>query len=207
MRVTAKTKAATRRRIVEVSRQLFATRGFEASTTRDIADAAGIASGTLFNYFTTKEAILGSLAFDALGTAQREFEEQDAPVGSFEEALFGLVAAGLRKLKPLRKHLPVLLEASLSPLAAAPADDDDSLRVEHLEAVTRVAKRHGLGELSGLALQMYWTLYIGLLMFWANDSSPKQENTLALLDTSLAMFTGWLQPQESRLPEETKGEA
>jgi AcrR family transcriptional regulator len=207
MRVTAEIKAATRRRIVEVSRQLFATRGFEASTTRDIADAAGIASGTLFNYFTTKEAILGSLASEALGVAQREFAEQDAPADSFEEALFALVAAGLRKLKPLRKHLPVLLEASLSPLAAAPADDDCSLRVEHLEAVTRVAKRHGLGELSGLAVQIYWTLYVGLLMFWAKDSSPKQEDTLALLDSSLAMFTGWLQPQQNRLPEDTKGEA
>ncbi|HZU35991.1 MAG TPA: helix-turn-helix domain-containing protein [Gemmataceae bacterium] len=62
MRVTAVTKAATRQRILEAARQLFAAKGFEASTTRDIADAAGIASGTLFNYFTTKEALLASLA-------------------------------------------------------------------------------------------------------------------------------------------------
>lgn len=205
MRVTAETKAATRQRIIEVSRQLFVTRGFEASTTRDIADAAGIASGTLFNYFTTKEAILGLLASDALGAAQREFQDQDPPTDSFEEALFALVAAGLRKLRPLRKHLPVLLEASLSPLAAASVDGDCSLRIDHLEAVAGLAKRHGLGELSGTALQLYWTLYTGLLMFWANDSSPKQENTLALLDCSLAMFTGWLQPEKNPLPEDTKG--
>ena len=67
MRVTAETKAATRQRIVDASRQLFAAKGFEASTTRDIADAAGVASGTLFNYFVTKEAILSSLAADARG--------------------------------------------------------------------------------------------------------------------------------------------
>ena len=39
----AETKAATRQRILEAARQLFANKGFDSSTTRDIADAAGIA--------------------------------------------------------------------------------------------------------------------------------------------------------------------
>ena len=47
MRVTAETKAETRQRILDAARQLFAANGYEASTTRDIADAAGIANGTL----------------------------------------------------------------------------------------------------------------------------------------------------------------
>jgi AcrR family transcriptional regulator len=190
MRVTAETKAATRQRIIDTARQLFAAKGFEASTTRDIADFAGIASGTLFNYFATKEAILGSLAADALALAQRDFRETGVPTESFEQDLFAFVAAGLRKLKPLRKHLPMLLETSLSPLAS---DGDLSLRTEHLAAVAELAKRHGLGELNPLALQLYWTLYTGLLMFWARDKSSKQEDTLALLDESLAMFVGWLE--------------
>jgi AcrR family transcriptional regulator len=192
MRVTAETKAATRQRILEAAGQLFAAKGFEASTTRDIADGAGIASGTLFNYFATKEAILASLAVEALALAHRKSDGDTAAAGPFEEDLFALVATGLRALRPLRKHLPVLVATALSPLAAAPADADHCLRVAHLEAVAQLAKGHGLGELSSLALQLYWTLYTGLLLFWANDRSPKQEDTLALLDQSLAMFTGWL---------------
>jgi hypothetical protein len=103
--------------------------------------------------------------------------------------------AGLRALRPLRKHLPILVATALSPLAAATDDGDQSLRLAHLEAVAELAKRHGLGELSSVALQLYWTLYTGLLLFWANDRSPKQEDTLALLDQSLAMFTGWLESE------------
>ena len=194
MRVTAETKAATRQRILETAGQLFAAKGFEASTTRDIADAAGIASGTLFNYFATKEAILASLADEALAGAHRE-PAGDTAAGSFEEDLFALVTAGLRTLRPLRKHLSVLVATALSPLAAAPADGGHSLRIAHLEAVAELAKKHGLGELSSLALQLYWALYTGLLLFWANDRSPKQEDTLALLDQSLAMFTGWLESE------------
>ena len=62
MRVTAETKALTRRRILDGARRLFAEQAYDATTTRDIARAADIASGTLFNYFATKEAIVAALA-------------------------------------------------------------------------------------------------------------------------------------------------
>jgi AcrR family transcriptional regulator len=191
MRVTAETKAATRQRILEAARQLFTAGGFEASTTRDIADAAGIATGTLFNYFATKEAVLGSLVAEAAEQALAEFEGRSVEADSFEEELFAFVAAGLRKLKPLRQHLPALLETALSPLVTA-GGDAQSLRLAHLETVGQLARKHRLGDLAPVALQLYWTLYTGVLVFWANDRSPRQEDTLALLDHSLAMFGGWL---------------
>jgi AcrR family transcriptional regulator len=191
MRVTGEVKAATRQRILEVARRLFGTVGFEASTTRDIADAAGVATGTLFNYFPTKEALLASLAAEAVAGVNRDFEEGAGD--SLEEDLFAFIAAGLRKLKPLRKHLPALLETVLNPLATAPGAGDQSLRLTHLEAVVRMAKQRGAAELSPIVIQLYWTLYTGVLMFWAQDRSPRQEDTLALLDHSLAMFVGWLQ--------------
>jgi AcrR family transcriptional regulator len=194
MRVTAETKAATRQRILEAARQLFISNGFEAATTRDIADAAGIASGTLFNYFPTKEAVLASLAADATAGMDADFDHA-TPQGSFEEELFAFVAAGLRKLRPLRKQLPVLLETVLSPLVNDPGGEAQFLRAVQLETVARFAKKHGLEELSPVALQLYWTLYTGMLIFWAKDRSPKQEDTLALLDDSLAMFVGWLQKE------------
>jgi AcrR family transcriptional regulator len=201
--VTAATKAATRERIIDAARRLFAANGFDATFTRDIAIAAGIASGTLFNYFPTKEAILACLAADAAAAAQLEFEEASGQADSFEEDLFAFVAVGLRKLKPLRKHLTVLLETTLSPLAAAGDDEAQSLRLAHLETVAHLASKHHLGELPPLALQLYWTLYTGVLMFWAADASPKQEDTLALLDHSVTMFVGWLRREGER---ETKTE-
>jgi hypothetical protein len=39
---------------------------------------------------------------------------------------------------------------------------------------------------------MYWALYTGVLAIWAADKSPKQEDTLALLDQSLNMFAAWM---------------
>ncbi len=192
MRVTAQAKAATKERILRAARGLFAEKGYDATTTRDIAVAAGIASGTLFNYFPTKEAVVACLAADAIGDALGPPDSEPDGAETLEEDLFAVVAAGLRKLKHLRRHLPALLETYLSPLAAAPDAESASLRVRHLEAVAALAARHGFGELPPTALQLYWTLYTGVLAFWANDHSPKQEDTLALTDDAINMFVGWL---------------
>jgi len=192
MRVTAEAKAATRNRILQAARRLFADNGYEATTTRDIAQAAEIATGTLFNYFPTKEAVVACLANEALGGALADAQCDASENATLEEELFALVAMALRKLKPLRRHLPALLETSLSPLAATSDDNSTSIRVAHLEAVSALAAKHGHGELPATALQLYWTLYTGVLVFWASDKSPKQEDTLALIDDSLNMFIGWL---------------
>jgi AcrR family transcriptional regulator len=204
MRVSADTKAATREKILRTARRLFAENGYDATPTRDIARAAGIATGTLFNYFPTKEAIVACLAGEAVTEAVSEvlaaLEAPGRATDTLEEDLFALIAISLRKLKPLRKHLPALLETTLSPLAASAAPEATSLRVAHLEAVSTLAARHGHGDLSPVALQLYWTLYTGVLAFWANDASPKQEDTLALIDDSLNMFVGWLREQTQADP-------
>lgn len=191
MRVTAQVQAATREKILEVARQLFASQGFPATTTRDIAKAAGLATGTMFNYFSSKEAIVGSLAAEALADLRTNFEQGNHG-SSFEEDLFAFVAAGLRKLKPLRKHLPALLGTLLSPSCIKADGDSDLLRSSHLEVVVALAHRHGVAEFPAMAVQMYWSLYTGLLLFWADDDSSRQEDTLALLDGSLEMFASWL---------------
>lgn len=48
----------TRARILLSARRLFANQGYDGTTTRDLAQAAGVAEGTLFRHFTNKKAIL-----------------------------------------------------------------------------------------------------------------------------------------------------
>ncbi len=47
---------------MEAALQLFKRRGYDATTVKDITDAADVAKGTFFNYFDTKEAILPAIA-------------------------------------------------------------------------------------------------------------------------------------------------
>ena len=198
MRVTAEVKAETRRRILKAARDRFAKVGFEAATTREIAAAAGIAAGTLFNYFPSKEAIVMAMAAEALDNARRRFEVR--PRGeSLEEDLFALIAEELRGLRPMRGCLRPVLETALSPMARAEASPDgEAIRAGHLEAVGRlIATRTPTEPLSPVAWNLYWTLYTGVLAFWACDSSSHQEETLAVLDHYLRAFVASLPPQRS----------
>jgi AcrR family transcriptional regulator len=53
-RPPATSSADTRRRILDVARAAFATRGFEASTNRTLGAEAGITAGALYHYFGSK---------------------------------------------------------------------------------------------------------------------------------------------------------
>src|SRR5262245_46131026 len=204
MRVTAATKEETRQRIVVAAVQLFRQQGFAAATTRDIARQARIAAGTLFNYFPSKEAIVVALVADAVAAADDDFPPTRRAGASLEEDLFLYVATGLRRLKRHRAYLAVAIQAALSPLIFADRFDDvESFRELHLRRVQELAAEHGHSEISPVAMQLYWTLYLGILSYWTSDRSPKQEDSLVLVDQSLSMFCDWIGRQRGdQAPEE-----
>lgn len=51
-----------RDRILKTAQRLFANRGYDATTTKDLATQAGIAEGTIFRHFENKKAILVEVA-------------------------------------------------------------------------------------------------------------------------------------------------
>ena len=57
-------ESETRDRILKAALKLFARRGYDGTTTKELAEAAGVAEGTLFRHFETKKAILVQVATD-----------------------------------------------------------------------------------------------------------------------------------------------
>src|SRR6476469_9756066 len=74
------TVAPTRRdELLRIAGALFAQRGFKNTTVRDIADVAGILSGSLYHHFDSKESMVDEL----LSTFQTQlFATYDGIVGS-----------------------------------------------------------------------------------------------------------------------------
>ena len=88
------TSTTRREELLSIAAGLFAERGLRATTVRDIADSAGILSGSLYHHFASKEAIV------------------DEILRGFLDALFGeyrrIVEAGLGP----RETLELLVRAS-----------------------------------------------------------------------------------------------
>src|SRR5437660_12672457 len=51
-------KQQTRQTIAQAAHRLFAERGFDAVTVAEVARAADVSEGTVFNYFPTKEDLV-----------------------------------------------------------------------------------------------------------------------------------------------------
>ena len=70
-RRTKTAKAARREEILGAARRVFATRGFRGTTMADIAEEAGVALGTIYLYFVSKEDVFAALnqRFNELITA------------------------------------------------------------------------------------------------------------------------------------------
>jgi len=56
--MSAPTPATRREELLELAASMFAERGLRATTVRDIADAAGILSGSLYHHFSSKEEMV-----------------------------------------------------------------------------------------------------------------------------------------------------
>jgi AcrR family transcriptional regulator len=62
MRASAKLSRQDRRTaIIRAVRRVFAEKGFDGTTTRELADAAGISEGLLFKHFPKKEALFTAM--------------------------------------------------------------------------------------------------------------------------------------------------
>ncbi|MGK7877921.1 MAG: TetR/AcrR family transcriptional regulator [Xenococcaceae cyanobacterium] len=57
-----RTEDDTRTRILQAALHLFACKGYDGTTTRDLASAANVAEGTIFRHFANKKAILIEVA-------------------------------------------------------------------------------------------------------------------------------------------------
>lgn len=192
MRITAEEKLATRKRILSAARQLFRTKGFHAATTRDIAKEVGIATGTMFNYFASKEAIVLELAATLLAKARTEFDQNRRANADLAEDLFASIAIQLRTLRPLRTYIHPLFDTAAS---ATANDIAAGLRNGLVTHFANILANHGIQDPSKIQQDILWSLYVGVLTHWGNDKSPKQEDSLAILDQSVRMYAEWISTQ------------
>jgi AcrR family transcriptional regulator len=187
-----KNKQRTKERILEAALELFREKGLEATTTKEVSKRAGIAEGTLFNYFKTKEDL-------ALYFFQKETENliewfrtdrrlQKAPL---PEKLFAIIHRQLEYLEPYEDFIGAVFcralqpASSLSPLSF----DSQELRLKYLRFIREIlaeAENKGeiarVGHLGAYAVGLF---YLGIVTHWLQDVSRGKQKTLALLDRAL----------------------
>jgi AcrR family transcriptional regulator len=79
-------RAARQEEILAAARAVFARQGFRGTTIADIAEEAGIALGTIYLYFSSKDDVFAALS-DQFNQIIMRALTNVAPAGSLEEAV------------------------------------------------------------------------------------------------------------------------
>jgi AcrR family transcriptional regulator len=111
MTTTGAVRAGSERRdeILAIAAQLFAERGFAATTVREIADAAGILSGSLYHHFDSKESMVDELVHEMLDRVLAAYRRILAAGDAPEVALRALVREAFAAIATDRATVAVMV--------------------------------------------------------------------------------------------------
>jgi AcrR family transcriptional regulator len=84
-----------RSEIAQKAIALLASKGFQATTIQDIADAAGLGKGTIYHYFKTKEEILLVISEELFHEMERSFGAALLRINEPREKLSALIEEAL----------------------------------------------------------------------------------------------------------------
>jgi AcrR family transcriptional regulator len=187
-----KNKERTKERILEAALELFRDKGLEGTTTKEISKRSGIAEGTLFNYFKTKEDL--ALYFfqketeDLIRWYRAEARLQKAPL---PEKLFAIIHRQLEYIEPYEDFIGAVFCRSLQPTSTlSPLSfESQELRLKYLrfirEILAEAEKKDEIPHVGDLGAYGVGLFYLGVVAYWLQDSSRRKQKTLALLDRAL----------------------
>ena len=127
-------EAQTRTRILQAAQRLFAAKGFEGTTTRDLAQTAGVAEGTLFRHFANKKAILVEVATNGWVDILTDLLTELSEMGSYK----AIAQVMRRRMWNLQKNADTMrvcfMEVQFHP------DLRDRIQTEVIDKMTDVAE-------------------------------------------------------------------
>jgi len=192
-------KEKTKRAILRAALELFAEKGFCRTTTKTISRKAGIAEGTLFNYFETKEDLALYFFEESLSEIIQWYEhDRRMKRAALPEKLFGIIEHLLDSLAPYEEFIGAVYLRSLAPASKLSPfslqSQERHLRyLRFIRDILAEAEEEGeIPRLGDLGAHAFAAFQVAIITYWLQDSSRGKEQTLALLDRCLKLSTHFL---------------
>jgi len=182
-------------RILKIALELFSTRGYDATSVREICEAAGITKPTLYHFFTSKEGLYRALVDDTLVEFRKELLERLEVPGSIEERLKRVARTYFDASRARRDHMRFIFGLVHGPSTSAPATDFHRFYEDIVAAIARVVEEGvAKGELRPGPTDVRMLALMGALgeALCGYLLTGRPELTPALADTLVeTILTGW----------------
>jgi AcrR family transcriptional regulator len=180
----------TSNRILDVALDLFRRKGFEQTTMRDVAAAAGMATGAAYHHFASKDAMVMAFYERSWDEMQPLLESALAKARGLDQQLAALIRTKLEYFEPNRDVLKALLKNGADPRhPLSPfSDDTRSIRTMDVEWFRRILTDVSVSrDLAPHLPDVLWLFQMGIIYFWITDPSPRQKRSAKLLETSVKL--------------------
>lgn len=181
-------------RIRSAALELFQAKGYEATTTREIAEAADVAIGTVFMYANDKRDLLFLIFNDALdGVVDHAFSQVDSsqPLSQQAFEVFSHFYAAFHQQVLLARLLLRELVFFSEGKQAAQYMENRRRIIGQLQSMAREAMASGVihpgGDVERIA-NTFFFLYSGEVRFWLSDEEPDLQKGLDSMKATFALL-------------------
>jgi AcrR family transcriptional regulator len=184
----------TRQRLVDTALRLFRDEGYEKTTMRAIAQAAGVSVGNTYYYFGSKDELIHEL----YRSLQDEHRERTLPQlqegNNLGELLRTILHTGVDVMAPYHafgsSFISVALppSSSVSPFGEQAAIARGKSIALFRQAVAQARPQPPLAIREDLP-ELLWLVYMGITLFWVYDGSPEQRRTRKLIDDAAPLIS------------------
>ena len=188
----------TRQKILDVALELFLKHGYEKSTMREIAKAAGLAPGAAYYHFDSKEHLIQAYY-------ERSYEEHLPIVEKvlerekeLKKRLAGAVKAHMQIAESYHGISKALFATAVNPdhpLSPFSRESKD-VRDKNIEVFRKVLEGTSMPipeKLKTRLPEILWMFKMGMILYWVYDKSPRQRKTFQLVDQSCVLIARLIQ--------------
>jgi AcrR family transcriptional regulator len=172
-----------RSRILDAARSLFLRYGVKRTALDDVVREAGIAKGTLYLYFDSKDALFAAIAERLCAEVLRNAEEAVATASSITTQIVGCLDAyigSMYRLTAQSPHVAELTQSKQAPAAEIYGAFDRKMR----DLLRKVLREGGIERAD--AVDMFFAAAVGTLKTGDSAAKPYRARLTALTDILVA---------------------
>ena len=99
----------TKRKIFETSMKLFAEKGYDATSIEDITETVGVAKGTLYYHFTSKEEIFDFLVEEGIKLLQNSVDIKIAKYSNYIDKIKAIILIQIKIVNKYENLINIIL--------------------------------------------------------------------------------------------------
>ena len=201
MKVSKQKKEETRRKLIKAAVHLMITRGYDASSMREIAREAGVGDATIYNYFPTKETIVWAYIRHLHETVIKKLPTiPDFKDYTLQEKLQTYYEGILEQLLPDREFVPIAIKQTRLSFLTHEKEARAIMELAKDQLRTFLKEAIESGEIpdqsvDSLYPQILFDIYMMVLLYWNQDKSENFTATTELIDLILNIVVGVLKQQ------------